>query len=136
MISNLSQYLSELIDSVYSLLDKISLLVSVTIFTAGSTLDVVTTWYGYSNGLSEFSPLVRFFLIELGPLNGVILSKIVSLVIIIGLTAVNALYYLVIKDTDHREISMNMLRDLFVIAGVVYIGAGINNTLVIHLYLL
>lgn len=120
----------------YSLLDKISLFVSATIFTVGSALDIVTTWYGYSNGLSEFSPLVRFFLVELGSLNGVIFSKVVSLVIIIGLTAVNALYYLVLKDTDHRGISMNMLRDLFVIAGAVYIGAGINNTLVIHLYLL
>jgi len=136
VISAAYQYLSRAVEFIYSLLDKVSLTVSILIFIIGSSLDVLTTWYGYSNGLSEFSPLVRFLLVELGPLDGVIISKVIALILILVLASLSVLYYVLFEETDYREVSVKMLRDLFVISGAVYVGASINNLIIIFYYLL
>lgn len=136
MISTVYQYITGTVESLYSLIDKVSLIVSILIFVIGSSLDVLTTWYGYSNGLSEFSPLVRFLLVELGPLDGVIISKVIALILILVLASLSILYYILFEETDYKEVSIKMLRDLFVIAGAVYVGASINNLIVIFYYLL
>lgn len=136
MISTAYQYITGTVEFLYSLLDKVSLIVSILIFVIGSLMDVLTTWYGYSNGLSEFSPLVRFLLVELGPLDGVIISKVIALMLILVLASLSVLYYVLFEETDYKEVSVKMLRDLFVIAGAVYVGASINNLIVIFYYLL
>lgn len=136
MISTVYQYITGTVEFLYSLIDKVSLIVSILIFVIGSSLDVLTTWYGYSNGLSEFSPLVRFLLVELGPLDGVIISKVIALILILVLASLSILYYILFEETDYKEVSIKMLRDLFVIAGAVYVGASINNLIVIFYYLL
>lgn len=136
MISTVYQYITGTVEFLYSLIDKVSLIVSILIFVIGSSLDVLTTWYGYSNGLSEFSPLVRFLLVELGPLDGVIISKVIALILILVLASLSILYYILFEETDYKEVSIKMLRDLFVIAGAVYVGASINNLIVMFYYLL
>lgn len=135
MKSTVYNYINKIADLGYSLLDRVSIRLSILVFIIGSVGDIITTWYGYSNGLSEFSPVVEFLLINLGPLNGVIMSKIIAVLIILVMGFITTVYWVTFTDNEYKKILLSMMRDLLVIAGLIYIGASLNNLIIIFLYL-
>ena len=132
---SLYTYINKIIDIGYSLLDRISIKQSIVIFMIGSIGDIVTTWYGYSNGLSEFSPFVELLLVNLGSISGAIVSKAIAVLIILVIGLTTTVYWATFSDKDYKNTLREMMRDLLVIGGFIYLGASLNNLVVIFLYL-
>jgi hypothetical protein len=53
---------------------------NIQVFLYLQTLDVLTTWLGFRTGLAEASPFIQF-LMHLGPLTGLLASKVVAVVL-------------------------------------------------------
>jgi hypothetical protein len=51
---------------------------SIQLFFYLQVLDTLTTWLGFKAGLGEASPFIQF-LMQMGPMTGVVLSKMVAL---------------------------------------------------------
>lgn len=101
------------------------------LFFTASIGDIVTTWFGYTSGLSEFSPIVRFLIVEFGILSGVIISKVVALLAILLLCF--GTDFLNDRTSNDEQININnLLSDLLLIAALIYFGATANNLLVIY----
>lgn len=122
MPSSISEYLSKF--------SGLPVTYTATLFFVASIGDIVTTWFGYISGLNEFSPIVRFLILEFGTAPGVIISKLIALLAILVLSS--GTYLLNDRTSNSEQIGIkNLSSDLLLIAGLIYLGATINNLLVI-----
>lgn len=114
----------------------VSLKISFPVFIIGSIGDIITTWIGFSRGFEERSPIVEFLMLEMGTLLGVIMSKILALVVIVGISyGTNPIYKILTNDEISREELIDekvIMSDLFLIAGLIYFIATLNNIIVIY----
>lgn len=103
---------------------KFTLLFGILIYTAGSIGDIITTWYGFSNGYSEQSPIVRYLMNEMGILQGLIFSKVFVFVFIVAITYI---FYKLSDRYDEVKVSPYYCGFLLVSAGLLYSFATVHN---------
>lgn len=123
---------NNILNSILNKVSSLSLRFTVTLFIIGSTGDIATTWIGYTNGFGELSPIVNLFMMNFGPLAGVIISKLVALLAILFIYAITEFVYSP-SEEDQKIDSMGLVSDLMFTAGLIYLWATISNTIVIYI---
>lgn len=103
---------------------RFTLFFGILIYAVGSIGDIITTWYGFSNGYSEQSPIVRYLMNEMGILEGLIFSKVFVFVFIVTITYV---FYRLSDRCGEVKVSSYYGGFLLGSAGLIYGFATVHN---------